>query len=104
MKRTPEPSASSSVQADLYGNEEELEAENHRDAMLCAINGYAAQRGEYEYPLMVCDTSRSQNGKKDLSLPRTTFFIIPFFVRASSILQTLRKSIPAGSCLERAFM
>ncbi len=68
MKRTPEPSSSSSVQADLYGKDDELEAENHRDAMLCAINGYAAGRGEYEYPLMVCDTSRNQTGKEGFVL------------------------------------
>lgn len=79
MKRTPEPSASSSVQADLYGNEEELEAENHRDAMLCAINGYAAQRGEYEYPLMVCDTSRSQNGKEGFVLTPDHIFYHTLF-------------------------
>ena len=79
MKRTPEPSASSSVQADLYGNEEELEAENHRDAMLCAINGYAAQRGEYEYPLMVCDTSRSQNGKEGFVLTPDHIFYHSLF-------------------------
>lgn len=68
MNRTPESSANSSVQADLYGKDEELEAENNREAMLCAINSYAAQRGEYEYPLMVCDTSRNQTGKEGFVL------------------------------------
>lgn len=68
MKRTPDTAASSSVQADLYGEEEKLEAESNRDAMLCAINGYAAQRDPYEYPLMVCDTSRNQNGKEGFVL------------------------------------
>ncbi|MCM1175853.1 MAG: hypothetical protein NC341_12490 [Blautia sp.] len=75
MKRTPDTSASSSVQADLYGREEELEAESNRDAMLRAINGYAAQRGPYEYPLMVCDTSRNQSGKEGFVLtPEHIFY------------------------------
>lgn len=38
--------------------------DNNRSAMLRAINGYASARDEYEYPLMVCDTSRSRNGKE----------------------------------------
>ncbi len=79
MKRTPEPSASTSVQADLYGKDEELDAENHREAMLCAINGYAAQRGPYEYPLMVCDTSRNQNGKEGFVLTPDHIFYHTLF-------------------------
>ena len=68
MKRTSDTPTSSSVQADLYGAEEKLEAENNRDAMLCASNGYAVQRGPYEYPLMVCDASRNQSGKEGFVL------------------------------------
>ena len=36
--------------------------------MVRAIDGYAAARGEYEYPLMVCDTSRTRNGKEGFVL------------------------------------
>lgn len=79
MKRTPETSASSSVQADLYGKEDELEAENNREAMLNAINGYAAQRGVYEYPLMVCDASRNRNGKEGFVLTPDHIFYHTFF-------------------------
>lgn len=79
MKRTPETSASSSVQADLYGKEDELEAENNREAMLNAINSYAAQRGVYEYPLMVCDTSRSRNGKEGFVLTPDHIFYHTLF-------------------------
>lgn len=79
MKRTPESAASSSVQADLYGKDEELEAENNREAMLRAINGYAAQRGTYEYPLMVCDTSRNQSGKEGFVLTPDHIFYHTLF-------------------------
>lgn len=79
MKRTSDSYASTSVQADLYGEEEKLEAENNRDAMLSAINGYAAQRGPYEYPLMVCDASRSQNGKEGFVLTPDHIFYHTLF-------------------------
>lgn len=79
MKRTSDSHASSSVQADLYGEEEKLEAENNREAMLCAINGYAAQRGPYEYPLAVCDASRSQNGKEGFVLTPDHIFYRSLF-------------------------
>lgn len=79
MKRTSDTHASTSVQADLYGEEEKLEAENNRDAMLCAINGYAAQRGPYEYPLMVCDASRNQNGREGFVLTPDHIFYHTLF-------------------------
>ena len=79
MKRTPDTATSSSVQADLYGEDEKLEAENNRDAMLRAINGYAAQRGPYEYPLMVCDASRNQNGKEGFVLTPDHIFYHTLF-------------------------
>ena len=37
--------------------------EENNDAMRNAIDGYAGQREPYEYPLMVCDASRSHTGK-----------------------------------------
>ncbi len=79
MKRTSDTYANTSVQADLYGEEEKLESENNRDAMLCAINGYAAQRGPYEYPLMVCDASRSRNGKEGFVLTPDHIFYHTLF-------------------------
>ena len=79
MKRTSDTYTNTSVQADLYGEEEKLEAENNRDAMLYAINGYAAQRGPYEYPLMVCDASRSQNGKEGFVLTPDHIFYHTLF-------------------------
>ena len=79
MKRTPDTYANTSVQADLYSEEEKLESENNRDAMLYAINGYAAQRGPYEYPLMVCDASRSQNGKEGFVLTPDHIFYHTLF-------------------------
>ncbi|MDE5930944.1 MAG: hypothetical protein K2H40_00455 [Lachnospiraceae bacterium] len=79
MKRTSDTHTNTSVQADLYGEEERLEAENNRDAMLCSINGYAAQRGPYEYPLMVCDASRSKNGKEGFVLTPDHIFYHTLF-------------------------
>ncbi|MDE6750133.1 MAG: hypothetical protein K2K21_13875 [Lachnospiraceae bacterium] len=37
--------------------------DENNDAMMNAIDGYASQREPYEYPLMVCDASRSHTGK-----------------------------------------
>lgn len=41
---------------------------HNRTAMLRAVKGYASSRGQYEYPLMVCDTSRARNGKEGFVL------------------------------------
>lgn len=46
---------------------EENEAPEHI-AMMRAVNGYASARDEYEYPIVVCDTSRSSNGKEGFVL------------------------------------
>ncbi|MCH5250234.1 MAG: hypothetical protein J1E98_09880 [Lachnospiraceae bacterium] len=53
------------------------EDDNH-SAMLCAINGYAAARGPYEYPLMVCDTSRSRSGREGFVLTPDNIFYHTF--------------------------
>ncbi len=45
-----------------------------RAAMLNAINGYGSSRGEFEYPLMVCDTSRAKNGKEGFVLTPDNIF------------------------------
>lgn len=37
--------------------------DKYYDAMMNAIDGYASPRESYEYPLMVCDASRSHTGK-----------------------------------------
>lgn len=39
-----------------------------RKAMLHAIDSYASARDMYEYPVMVCDTSRSKNGREGFVL------------------------------------
>jgi len=91
MKRTPDTEASSSVQADLYGEEEKLEAENNREAMLRAINGYATQRGPYEYPLMVCDASRSQNGKEGFVLTPDHIFYRTLFNSGVIAIENVEK-------------
>lgn len=51
--------------------------QNHA-AMMRAVNGYAAARGPYEYPLMVYDTSRSGNGKEGLVLTPDHIFYHAF--------------------------
>ena len=66
-----------------YNDEEEAlnddgNEESNRDAMLRAINGYAAARGQYEYPLMVCDTSRSKSGKEGFVLTPDNIFYHTF--------------------------
>jgi len=48
--------------------EPEENAEQEHAAMMRAVNGYASARGEYEYPIVVCDTSRSSNGKEGFVL------------------------------------
>ncbi len=98
MKRTPDFSASSSVQADLYKEEEKLEAENHREAMLRAINGYAVPRGAYEYPLMVCDASRNQNGKEGFVLTPDHIFYRTFLNSGIISISDIQ-SIQAGRAL-----
>jgi len=49
---------------------EEPEKDEDQDhiAMMRAVNGYASARGQYEYPIVVCDTSRSSNGKEGFVL------------------------------------
>ncbi|MBD5520922.1 MAG: hypothetical protein HDR03_06800 [Lachnospiraceae bacterium] len=49
-----------------------------RQAMFRAIDGYAAARGEYEYPLMVCDISRTRNGKEGFVLTPDHIFYHTF--------------------------
>ena len=52
-------------------NEREETEENEEPghiAMMRAVNGYASARGKYEYPILVCDTSRSLNGKEGFVL------------------------------------
>ncbi|MCH5257197.1 MAG: hypothetical protein J1D87_07870 [Lachnospiraceae bacterium] len=53
--------------------------DDNRMAMLCAINGYAAAIGPYEYPLMVCDISRARNGREGFVLTPDNIFYHTFF-------------------------
>lgn len=50
----------------------------HHKAMLRAVNGYASSREQYEYPLMVCDTSRTRNGKEGFVLTPDHIFLRAF--------------------------
>lgn len=63
---------------DELEEKEEQKKEEYRTAMLCAINGYAAARGPYEYPLMVCDTSRTASGKEGFVLTPDHIFYHTF--------------------------
>ena len=56
----------------------DADLERERQAMFRAIDGYAAARGEYEYPLMVCDTSRARNGKEGFVLTPDHIFYHTF--------------------------
>lgn len=56
----------------------DADLERERQAMIRAIEGYAAARGEYEYPLMVCDTSRARNGKEGFVLTPDHIFYHTF--------------------------
>ncbi|MCM1386539.1 MAG: hypothetical protein NC231_04365 [Bacillus sp. (in: Bacteria)] len=62
------------------GNEspERMEEENAKAAMRRAINGYASSRDQYEYPLMVCDSSRAGNGKEGFVLTPDHIFCHTF--------------------------
>lgn len=70
------------IQSSTQENEEnenmEHNEENNRTAMRRAINGYASSRDQYEYPLMVCDTSRAKNGKEGFVLTPDHIFYHTF--------------------------
>ncbi|MCH5254712.1 MAG: hypothetical protein J1F41_07285 [Lachnospiraceae bacterium] len=84
---------------DELEEKEEQKKEEYRTAMLCAINGYAAARGPYEYPLMVCDTSRTANGKEGFVLTPDHIFYHTFLhsgvVQITNIeqIQSAKKAI-----------
>ena len=65
-------------------NEAEQTPEKHgsessnRTAMLNAVNGYASAREPYEYPLMVCDISRTGSGKEGFVLTPDHIFYHTF--------------------------
>lgn len=44
-------------------NKPEMQYSKNYDAMMNAVESYASPREPYEYPLMVCDASRSRTGK-----------------------------------------
>lgn len=48
--------------------EEYEDEEQDHIAMMRAVNGYASARDQYEYPIIVGDTSRSSNGKEGFVL------------------------------------
>lgn len=48
--------------------ETQINEEPEHIAMMRAVNGYASARSQYEYPILVCDTSRSANGKEGFVL------------------------------------
>ncbi|MCM1037692.1 MAG: hypothetical protein NC434_00095 [Ruminococcus sp.] len=73
MEDKPESAAESET------SEENTEGgSSHRKAMLNAVNGYASARDTYEYPLMICDISRSGNGKEGFVLTPDHIFYHTF--------------------------
>lgn len=67
------------ARAELKKNEEtEEENDESRTAMRHAINAYASPRDQYEYPLMVCDSSRAGNGKEGFVLTPDHIFCHTF--------------------------
>lgn len=84
---------------DELEEKEAAEKEKYRTAMLCAIDGYAAARDPYEYPLMVCDTSRTANGKEGFVLTPDHIFYHTFLhsgvVQVTNIekIQSAKKAI-----------
>lgn len=48
--------------------QEESDTLRQREAMLRAVNGYAGGRNNYEYPLLVGDTTKAGNGKEGFVL------------------------------------
>lgn len=73
LKRAQGELESAIAEEDEMHNEEA-----QRSSMLCAINGYASARGEYEYPLLVYDNSRSGNGKEGFTLTPDHIFYHTF--------------------------
>lgn len=61
--------------------------ENTGTAMRRAVNGYASARDQYEYPLMVCDSSRARNGKEG-------FVLTPDHVFCHTFLSSNIVSVP----------
>ncbi len=53
--------------------------ERQREAMLRAVNGYAGERGAYEYPLLVGDTTKAGSGKEGFVLTPDHIFYRTFF-------------------------
>lgn len=71
-------------------NETDKEPANnneYRVSMMNAIDSYASLRDDYEYPLMVCDASRSRNGKDG-------FVITPDHIFYHTLLNSGRINIP----------
>ena len=67
------------ARAELKKNEESEEENNEsKTAMRRAVNSYAASRDQYEYPLMICDSSRAGNGKEGFVLTPDHIFCHTF--------------------------
>ncbi len=52
--------------------------EKEHAAMMRAVSGYASSRSQYEYPIVVCDTSRASNGKEGFVLTPDHIFYHAF--------------------------
>lgn len=61
--------------------------DKYHDAMMNAIDSYASPREQYEYPLMVCDASRSHTGKDG-------FVITPEHIFYHTLFNSGRINIP----------
>lgn len=78
LRRERAESRQKNVEDDLenaYHSVQDEEQEQRRASMYRAINGYAAGRNPYEYPILVGDITRTENGKEGFVLtPEHIFY------------------------------
>ena len=78
MKMQQNTSSKSESDEDTDESDETNSESPQHTAMLNAVNGYARARDTYEYPLMICDISRSGNGKEGFVLTPDHIFYHTF--------------------------
>lgn len=65
---------------------EEKQKESEKAVINCALNSYAADRDEFEFPLLICDSSRKGSGRKG-------FLLTPDHIYYRDLLDTDRIDI-----------
>ncbi len=63
----------------FQGQDNEKQDEDDYEAICNALNTYGIGRGEYEYPILICDTTRAGNGKKGFILTPDHIFYKDFY-------------------------